>query len=654
MRTEFNPLFRTPKHKIRPKQGSGGDGTYLHKDDIWATTVKSLVPHVIYADNFEIIDAFAATVVNYSPISINIMDFWNKINLQQAVIPNPNDTHILQHLYDKDKRKVYIEHGKAKAFWVNSMMNLQERVAYSYLNNLYTSATRTKMSHTVRQKIYRMFELWDYKPDDTKELLFSRINKLFKEERFVTNKDYNMRKGKKIDLEYAARSAWDSMIEGPLTSPSFFLDYIPVLDTLQNEVALEYKVESVLLPFIYDSFVMPLAHPIGMFVDYLKVCKIELSDHVLGGFNWRADVISVKCTYPSSVTPFLPPPMKTEWKENPSYNPGIAVSDNNLKYIYDLPFPAQVPNTEIIINDGSLDGPFDPGGNHLPHIVLATADGKSDPTPNGIKLWYEIIDFDEDEGNILIDIEKGTGSYEYMGYDYTKWLFENGAYVIDYACVLPNGKYEHIIEYYRYDIFDTSIDYNVIATNALRPAYAYPGIKYTSLVNGLLNNFNPCVPPGASKWGPFPFGFVNPYNPPPMPPLGWEDLKIKGYDLGYYTPTPAGWRPWMSGLTTYGFWDKNTNIINTDKQFTPVHALIGRWIQTRECVVQAFNLRKEPIPSIDEDFSFSTICYLDNIYNPDLDKVMRNIVWPSPWFKEETNITTRYHKPERYEQDDCV
>jgi len=49
-----------------------------YSDEIFQMVVQNLSPHVIYNANKELIQSITQTVVNYSPISVNIIDYWNK------------------------------------------------------------------------------------------------------------------------------------------------------------------------------------------------------------------------------------------------------------------------------------------------------------------------------------------------------------------------------------------------------------------------------------------------------------------------------------------------------------------------------------------------------------------------------------------------
>ncbi len=474
----------------------GGDGSFLHEDVVAERIVHSSVPQVIYADNVKFIDGLTQTLVNYSPISINVNDYWNKVPLRNVVIPlgGADDK-----VYDSiDESKIVKQAGK-KAFFINSMLGLQDKLAFTYMNNFYTTAEKAKTNHVLHQKMTYLFKNHQI-PEKNRQMMFKDINDLFKAERFITNKEFSCKKGKVIALKYAAKAAWESEMEGALTTSGFFVDHFT------NDV-LDYSVESTILPDIWNAFVKPIAHPLGMIGDYRKVCKIELTDRVLSKIKWRADGVSVKCTHISLDSPFVPPTLLLNWEINSLWTDFLDGTLNPLKPVdydpYDIdtwtgasPYdaaptmdlyipikePGQVQNTEQVQRDESLTGPWDPLCT-TPEMFFATADG--------FNLWKDIKEIDEGQGNILEDVQTGYGEYEYSGYSFTKYIFENRNHLIEYTCYLDDGTVLRIIEYYRYDLVDSSVIFNTIASNTLLPRAAYPDLPDTNVVHGDID-LDPC------------------------------------------------------------------------------------------------------------------------------------------------------------------
>jgi len=512
-------LFKNPRVNLSPTNGSI-DGTFLHQDIVFQSIVKNSTPWHVYTENREFIESFVETLINYSPISINISDYWNKHTLSQVVIPLENDKEFIFKRLNPNKI-LYDETGKPKAFFPNAMLELQERQAEMFMAGIYKAAVNTKYDHTLKIGLNRLYN--NLGIDMSKDgQMFNNVNDIFNKERFLPFKEFNLKKGKVIPFKHILKSAWDGELEGKLKDSGFFMEYEKI-DTFK------YKIDSVILPDVYESFVKPLCHPLGMNGDYKKVCLQEMSDNVFGKLVWRADAVTVRCSNPSDTSPLLPPPMQQVIKENPNYDPSRPVTDTNDPWITDKTTPrwwkCVQENKEKITKNQDIDTPNDPR-NPIPNLPIATFDG--------FNLWEDIKNWDEGQGNILIDVQKGYGNYEYSGYRYTKYIFENGAYLIEYSCQNADGTYERIIEYYRFDNYDISIHKNVIAVESLLPRWAYEKFKVTNMVNGYLSGFDP----------------NDPHNTTPLYTIKWfslEDTQLQpqptntaGLDLGFWGPVPNG------------------------------------------------------------------------------------------------------------------
>ena len=594
-------LFNNPEFvKHSDDAGRQLDGTFLHEDQVFETIARTSTPPKIWNENAEVIKSVVQTITNYSPISINILDYWNKNELYAVCIPN--DPKSLDYI---DPKKHTPEPNKG--FFINAILGLQERLAEMYMNNFYSVAFKTRNSHTLRIDLMHTFKRYgiDINSLKDKKLLFRNVNALFYEPRFLTNKEYNLKKGKSITFKYATQAAWDAKIEGSLTSESFFCEY-------KETGIFQYEVNSVILKNVYDAFVKPLAHPLGMNGYYSKVCKTDLTDKVLGKILWTADAVTVRCKNKSDTLPVPAPPMLVPYIHNPKYGPNIEVYGQNLpntvwvlipnteyrretvnqktvvtfnearneddririigfnedgtqdeflftsnqnqttftvdkefpdlfpneeKWIHDLPYPSAIPNTENIIRNEDIKDANHPN-NPLPNIVFATKDGTG--------LSDLIKDIDEGQGNILQDITHGYGENEYSGYLFNKYIFKNNSYLIEYYCQKENGLYERLIEYYRYDSYDLSVHHNTVG--ATKPDTIYPISKNTNLVNGVLSYLNPNDGPISNL---NPFGFDNvkisdPNNPDSLDPNGSYEQPYGlgtnlGLDQGVWYPLPAGY-----------------------------------------------------------------------------------------------------------------
>lgn len=610
-------LFNNPEFVKNPGAGDRqSDGTFLHEDQVFERIAQTHTPPTIWAQNKEFIKSTVQTITNFAPISINILDYWNKEELYAVCVPNnPKEL-------EKINRNKHIPEPD-KGFFINAILGLQEKMAEVYMNNFYTVALKTRNSHNLRTSLMHIFKRYDIDITkmDEKRLLFRNVNALFYEPRFLTNKEYNLKKGKSITFKYATLAAWEAKIEGALASDTFFCEY-------KDKGTFRYEVNSVILREVYDAFVKPLAHPLGMAGYYTKICKTDLSDKVMGLIVWTADAVTVRCRNESDTLPIPAPPMLLPYKHNPKYGPDVEVYGQNLpdtnwslidpeeymvdfegnenelseqvtivtfleprkendririigdptgsadeyiftsndeqkvfkinqgypfkypnepKWVHDLPYPSAIPNDEHIkINENITDANHP--NNPLPNIVFATWDG--------YKLDKLIKDIDEGQGNILQSIEHGYGTEEYSGYTFNKYIFRNGAYLIEYECQKESGEYERLIEYYRYDSFDMSIHQNTI--NVTKPTTIYPIPRTTNIVNGILEDIDPADQDPLSGLNPFGFDNVrisDPDNPDSIDPNGaylqpYGPYTNLGLDMGVWTPLPMGYPTSESSYVT--------------------------------------------------------------------------------------------------------
>ena len=528
-------LFNNPKNPNLNIVDGQLDGSYLHKDVVLDRVIHTLTPPPVWEDNAELLLAFSQTVVNYCPISINIMDYWNKAELYNILVPL--DDGVFDFIPDD---KVY--QGPPKAFFINSMLNLQEKIAGVYMSNVYNTAHEARTSHTLRQNLFHTFELFGIPIDDKENLLFGDVNNLFTEEKFLTNKEFNMKKGKSISFKYITKNAYDAKIEGSLTAPSYFCEY-------EDIGIFNYKVTSSILPDVYNTFVKPLTHPLGMIGTYEKQCRSELSDRVLSDTRWNADAVTIRCSNTSDTSPLWPPTMLLPWVINdgsvytdpviPLFDDQLPAGPNNKRYIYDKSgirgFDCVIPNTENITVNKNIQGPND-NQNALQNIVIASENGKD--------LWEMITDMDEGQGNILRDVQTGYGDFEYSGFTFTKYIFENGAYVIQYECMQEDGNIKRLIEYYRYDVYDVSIDLNLYANQTMLPREMYPTIETTNMINGVIYDALPFMPLGpiAPKVA---FGYSDENQT--------EIENIGGLDVGVWEPRPIGYPTMYSSRVNLTF-----------------------------------------------------------------------------------------------------
>ena len=419
------------KHKI-PK--CEYKGTTLLKDDIFRELVKRITPYKIHTENKEFFDAVADTLVNYSPISINIIDYWNKDDISTIglVIPDmkPDYKVILLdpfefkegpviktpygkgffsgvengeeqggHLWDKNQSiLLYPETepikqlcpGETKErFYINSLIGVQDKLAMNFMFDYYNTTAKIKNDPIFRTNLQEKLETYDLPP-----VIFNNINTLFDETRTIAHRNFVEKKGTGLGLRYVGKTAFDSQIQGKY---NIFQDYF--MDVIELE-PFHYEVQSTLFDDVFERYIKPLAHPIGMFYDYRTTCTSIIAnkeDNCFIDLQYRlpskSKTLSVICKCYDSI-------------EN-----GVPVIKCEDQY-----------NEQVV---GTYDG-YD-----------------LDP---------EFSD-DEGTGNIPKYYEQGyitdTNS-EYFSAFYEKYTFENGNYLVLYKLKSEVGVFEKTIEYRRF------------------------------------------------------------------------------------------------------------------------------------------------------------------------------------------------------------
>jgi len=429
----------------------------LLDDEVFKEVVKHHVPYTIYVDNKSFIDSLCTILVNYSPISINIIDYWNKDIMDTGlIVPKEDSIKILYNPFeyhekdiDDPKDKVglgfkfeyngekmggfltykgqsnfnynninkiddfYCGDESIQRYYINSLIGIQDKLAYTYMNNFYSITEFAKKNHLLRQNLINNLRL-----NNKDEKIFNNINELFTENRTLANKTFLTKKGTFLGIKYASKSAYDAQLQGPEDIQRDF--YI----NIESNAPFHYEVESTLYRTLFENFVKPLSHPIGMDYDYKFVCYDE-----------TANKLEYVLNYPKII---LDPDIK-----NASLR--VTCLCSNLYEFGDFDDPNNMINCDIMPDD------------------------KIFATHNGEGLWEPI----KDDKNILDNVYTGIGTGNYFGYDYTKYLFTNKNYLIKYNSKKDLGKNEVIIEYYKYD----GSDYNLI--------FIFPNDKHCNVTGEL-------------------------------------------------------------------------------------------------------------------------------------------------------------------------
>jgi len=423
----------------------------IYKDDkLFKQIVEKLTPNVIYDLNQEIIDVFSDVIINFSPISINIIDYWNKesnctsyinkqtvkdqtleydnfdveiilnyehydtiINPNAVVNPSTPREHFL--VPERDKYSGYFESSPDWGFHLNSTIKLQDTLANIFMNNVYKVADIAKQNTNLRSRLTDILRRMNME-----ETIMSNINELFTEERFVLNSDWRVKKGTEVALRYSAHQAIDSEVQPYIPNRRFRFDIL-------YDAPFEYIVEGSLFPSVFEYFVKPLSHPIGYTYDYRCIIEPDgdfdydnsgyqngFIDYVLSKKVETCDYLIVNALCESNKSPCCPAPD------------------------YDDP----TETFECVENSGGQYGRW---------FVIS-----SDIDNDGSAQWSEITGSDplNHVNNNLDYTETGiVQNGDYYGWRYYKYVYTNKNYLIKFQREADNNvTFRIVIEYHEYDI----------------------------------------------------------------------------------------------------------------------------------------------------------------------------------------------------------
>ncbi len=323
---------------LQPKYNLSDMKTSEYTEDItFQNIVNTLTPRIIYAANAEMINAFSQCVVNFSPISINISDYWNKeadyASFLNTKIPTPDkdiyktfetvvpplgpDNEPFMTLIDPNQvihdnflvpneGEDYINYQPNidYGFHISATIGLQDKLAYIFMHNVYAVASTVKHDTNFKTRVQYILNKVNI---DTGVML--DINNLFTEDRYIINGEWVTSKGKDTALIYAAQQAVDSGVQ------PYFLNNVFKFK-ITNESTFEYRVEGSIFSSVFEYFVMPLAHPIGYTHDYRYICEPDgdydydnsgyqngLIDFVLSAKEETLATLTVRCLCTSSEDP---------------------------------------------------------------------------------------------------------------------------------------------------------------------------------------------------------------------------------------------------------------------------------------------------------------------------------------------------------------
>jgi hypothetical protein len=399
--------------------------------------MKNLTPSKIYGENKELIDSFSDTLANFSPISINIASYWNKDQQRhhsmvwtpdagkKPIITYVDPFGFLKGPYYGFEKGAFLggQPSKTKStnadgscqdkddrFFINAQIGVQDKLAMTYMNNFYSAVDTASRDTVLRHRLYKLAKT---NKTPTSEL-FGNTNVLFDEEKSAAGKTFIEKKGTELGVKYAMRSAHDAEIQGK--SNNYNIKII-------NKSAFEYHIESNISEDVFEKFVKPLSHPIGLTYLYKSILKIQ---------TYKVDT-----------------PLKTQKYASDSLEVVCLCQD------------VQKAGSTIIRC----------GGSYQPQAaVIATKDGKGlfgkisqdevgVPDKNGV-LQY----------NVLVDYDEGFAMHNNVSTRYRKYILANENYLIEWS--IPGKVQDQAptveVIYYRRD-FNSSTGYSV--------GYAFPN-KY--------------------------------------------------------------------------------------------------------------------------------------------------------------------------------
>ena len=397
-------------------------GKSVYKDDkFFKAIVKSLTPSIIYASNEKLLDSFSECLVNYSPISINIIDFWDKTPEEGSyIIPQPNnpeqyDNFITQvdqdymtvldpvlheefHVPENDEFQSNYIPSVDYGFHIGSTIDLKDQLAYIFMHNVYSVTEIAKRSTNLKSRVQDIL-----KRLNLETTLMNNVNNLFTEDRYIINGEWVTKKGTYAALTYSAHQAIDSEVQPYRQNTPFVFD-------IKDIVPFAYQVEGSVFPAIFDYFIVPLSHPIGYTYDYRMLCPVQgdydydnsgfdkgFIDFVLSRQIESLNTLKVNCLCDSNYEPCC--------NTFPDGSTGAPKFESEFEEFTCLNYS---------------------GGQYARWFVISCTDGSE-------IIWDEI-----DQDNVLLKKSNGiiqshqTEYPNYQGWVFHKWEFTNGNFLIKF------------------------------------------------------------------------------------------------------------------------------------------------------------------------------------------------------------------------------
>ncbi|MCD6436184.1 MAG: hypothetical protein J7L15_07330 [Clostridiales bacterium] len=482
-------------------------------DEIFQMVVKNLTPEVIFNANAELIQAFTQAVVNYSPISVNIIDYWNKSNNKYDYIYKPTPPPIKENEPVIPKVPCFSFFGsddihKGFANFADYAVGIPTNQPtgidpYSVIEPLLDEEGNPVLDeegNPVLQTIPNaglfgrcsLYDKFEKPKDDCGFYLNETIGLKDKLAEIFMHNVYSITSNAKHN--YVFRSRLKATLTKAGIQDAAILDDINDLFTEDRfiingtwrekkgtEIAMKYSakqaidshlqpielqvpfkwditsvdpmtytVEGSLLPSIFEVFVRPLSHPISYIYEYKMVCEEIITDYIMANKFESASSISVITLCDSDLEPCC----------NPLNNLDEKDLNGNLVH----PYPANpeyrgqtgrppYPNEETFSCLSNSTGQY---GRHFKIAIGSQCDSMdcvNGTASEDCELWDK-LDCEEglrDFPNVLKSTEEGISKDEkYYLWTYKKYVLQNLNYIVKYS--KPDdltSAAETVIEYWR-------------------------------------------------------------------------------------------------------------------------------------------------------------------------------------------------------------
>jgi len=378
----------------------------FREDDVFRGVVEAISPKKIFEENKAIIDSFVDLLVEESPISINITDIFNK---------------------DKS---------------IESLDAIQKQFAQVYLNNFYEVWNKSKNDYRLKNKLDNLIKKYqsvgiEISREGSFLDFFQNEEEMYTADRYMMAKTFNEKKGTEVAVEYAYKMAWLSDIEGPLRDAYYFdIKSQSCLGLSEGFTVCGERLDDPVPPEppqeVQDMFPgiwpLPFKNPL--------LCSNSAASRV-GSFTVSNSASNDSCTkftyevegslFPEFFEAFVLPlvhPLGFGYIYRKITS--ILFEDYfNLEYIYRC--------DEIGVRSLCQEGDC---SKSLTEVYAKRIPDEYSASQSISKSQLKYID-----KGISI---KGT----YKNWDYEKYTFDNGSYLIQYTYAPPIGVVQQVIEYF--------------------------------------------------------------------------------------------------------------------------------------------------------------------------------------------------------------